>query len=688
MTRGRVELSEYLAKHTFIENESDVFGCDCENIICLLDSCELSISSENTFFVRVNCEGLQAKVIAERMKLYANEYSSLGLSDAVASLAFTGEADFGHTSTDWKTVIELGIYGIYERLKEYRDSCKSDPRRESFYASCTAVWDAALRFILRAAEKAAECGRREMAEGLKRLSCGAPSNLFEAMQTVMIYYALQHIFEGTNLRTLGRLDSMLCKFYLAEDRVKADQMLDVFFAELDSYGVTANLPFALCGSDENGNAICNRLSYSLLEAYRRGHTRNIKLHILCALDTPEDIIELAMECIREGKNSIVFMSDEKIIESLLKLGARADDAANYQVVGCYECGAREELTCSCNARVNLPKALEVALNKGRDMQSGKLIGLQNDGSFESFEELFSEFKRQLLGFVNGAMAATDIEERNYRRLHSAPILSAVYSSSLKRGGDIYCDSSARYCNSSINALGLATVTDSLAAIKQLVYDSKRLKLKELVEILRNNWDGQEKLRLTIKNKLPKYGNANEEVDQIAKSIVDLLDETINGRPNAKGGVYRLGTFSIDWRWSFGRLTAASADGRRCGEPISQNTSASFGADKNGLSAHMRSASYIDTSKTPNGSVADIDLHSSTVSGENGLKALCATLRAYFSLGGFAVHYNILDTKALEKAKKCPEAYPELQVRLCGWNVLFSSLSEREKDEFIARSRRE
>ena len=191
--------------------------------------------------------------------------------------------------------------------------------------------------------------------------------------------------------------------------------------------------------------------------------------------------------------------------------------------------------------------------------------------------------------------------------------------------------------------------------------------------------------MLVKNKYPKYGRGDIRTDEIAKRTVDVLSDTVSRKPNVKGGSWRLGLFSIDWRWGFGRKTAASADGRRSGETLSQNTSASFGADKEGATAHLISAARIDMSKTPNGAIVDIDLHSSAVRGENGITALVSSLKTYFELGGFAVHYNVLDTDILMDAKKNPEKYPSLQVRLCGWNVLFSTLSEKEKDEFIARS---
>ena len=191
--------------------------------------------------------------------------------------------------------------------------------------------------------------------------------------------------------------------------------------------------------------------------------------------------------------------------------------------------------------------------------------------------------------------------------------------------------------------------------------------------------------MLVKNKYPKFGRGDVCTDAIATRIVDSLSDTVSYKPNAKGGKGRLGLFSINWRWDLGEKTAASADGRLSGETLSQNTSASFGADKEGATAHLLSVTRLDTSKTPNGAIVDIDLHSSAVRGENGLNALVTSLKTYFRLGGFSVHYNVLDTETLKDAKINPEKYPNLQVRLCGWNVLFSSLSEAEQDEFIARS---
>jgi formate C-acetyltransferase len=321
------------------------------------------------------------------------------------------------------------------------------------------------------------------------------------------------------------------------------------------------------------------------------------------------------------------------------------------------------------------------------MLTGALLGLENDGRFGTYEALFAEFCRQLSYLCGCAMELTDLFEAQYAKIHSAPILSATYRSALEKGGDLYCDYTARYNSSSLNAIGLATATDALAAIRKAVFEDQTVSLSRFVEILKSDWENEECFRLLIKNKYPKYGMGDARTDAIAKKIVDALADAVRLKPNAKGGGWRLGLFSINWRWELGAKTAASADGRCAGEPLSQNTSASFGADREGTTAHLLSVASIDAARVPNGAIADIDLHSSAVRGENGIRALVLSLVGYFSLGGFAVHYNVLDTATLEDARKHPEKYPNLQVRLCGWNVRFTLLSEKEQIEFIERSMR-
>ena len=670
---------------TWQNNDKDVLLLDCEIIKFMLKNCEVVIPDGNRFFGNIELSKVQPTIIAERAKPYKEIAQKQDLLTGEQALAHTGSYDFSHTTAEWDTLLSLGLYGIRQRIYDYSMRYTNNSNRSRFYNALLSVYDGVLEFMLRVSNQAFALGKNEMAQSLKDLTTRAPNSLYEVMQTTIVYYYLQHIFDGTYLRTLGRLDSLYFSYYKNENKDTANKLLYDFIKEIDRLKAPSNIPFAIGGTDINGNSLINELSYEILNTYKKANTNNTKFHLLCSNNTPADIIESALDGVRCGNNSSVVMSDEQSIKALMNLGEAKTDAINYHVVGCYECGGFGELTCSCNARINLPKALELAINNGKDMLSGDQIGLKVDSKFNTFDDVYNEFIRQAKHLCFQAMKTTDIYEANYKNLHSSPILSANYTCALESGGDIYCDNTAKYNNSSLNALGLATAVDSLLAIKKAVFEDNKLSLDDFIDILKNDWENNEVLRLTIKNKYPKYGTNNNEADYLARDLIQQISSVVNGKPNVKGGVYRLGTFSIDWRWAFGERTAASANGRKCGETISQNTGATFGADTKGATAHLMSVASINTINTPNGSIADIDLHSSAVIGKKGLNALVSTLKTYFSKGGFAVHYNVLDTEKLKDAKLNPEKYPNLQVRLCGWNVLFNSLSEKEKDEFINRS---
>ena len=503
MSLSREELLNWAENRVVFGEGIDILKNDCEMIVFMLDHCEIKIPEQNRFFVKVNCAGISNLVIKKRKRILSGLLDKSGLGEGVKALAYTGDCDYSHTTAEWESVITLGIYGLRNRIAEYAQDHIADEKAKGFYEQILSVYDAALRFMKRAADQAALSGRAEMANALLNLIEGGPSNLFEALQTSIIYYYLQHFFDGTCLRTLGRLDKLFYPYYVKEATNEADNLLLDYMKEIDRLDAPSNIPFAICGTDEDGKDLTKELSYVLLDTYKKADTTNTKLHLLCSEHTPEDIMKKAFRYIREGNNSIVFISDKRVIEALEKQGIEYKDAVNYHVVGCYECGGEGELTCSCNARVNIPKALELALNGGKDMLTGKLVGLENSGHFKTFRELCEEFERQLAYLCKCAMMATDLYESHYAKIHSAPILSGTYTSALQKGGDLYLDYSAKYNSSSLNAIGLATATDSLAAIRKAVFEDETLTLSEFTDILKADWKENETFRVLIKNKYPK-----------------------------------------------------------------------------------------------------------------------------------------------------------------------------------------
>lgn len=677
------ELRAYALQHAELPDEPDVLEADCAILEYLFENCTLKLEEWNPFFVTVNTYGIMESVFRQRgAEVLKNKLEASWYKGRTTKVCI-GTWDFGHTCAEWENVIPMGIFGLKERLDRFA-AANTDPQKARFYRINSRIHAAALKFMLRAAAFARENGKIQMAESLEALTLRGPETLYEALQTSLVFYTLQQHFEGTHVRSLGRLDSLLLPYWEKEDPAAAQEMLTDFIRAIDGYKAVANMPFALGGTDLSGSTMVNPLSHALLEAYQTVSPPDVKLHILCGKDIPSDFLRKCLDSIRKGSNSLVFLSDRAISKALASLGEDPRDAAQYHVVGCYEPGGKGELPSSCNGWMNILKALEFTLNSGKDMLSGEQFGPENSGAFPTFDDLYREFERQLENLCRITMRGIEHMEKEYPHFHSALFLSASYDSAVEAGGDLYCHHSAKYCSSSINATGLATVADSLTAIRKLVYEDKELTLEALTDILKNNWAGQEPLRLRVRNRFPKYGQGNDEADAMTAAVAASLDRLINRHPNVKGGFYRVSLLSIDYRWSFGARSAASADGRKSGDVLSQNTSATFGADRQGATAHLLSAARLNYDHSPNGAVVDIDLHGSAVAGENGLTAMEASLRAYFDLGGFAVHYNVLDAATLLEARDDPEKHPGLQVRVCGWNALFSTLTVTEQNDFIAR----
>lgn len=237
-------------------------------------------------------------------------------------------------------------------------------------------------------------------------------------------------------------------------------------------------------------------------------------------------------------------------------------------------------------------------------------------------------------------------------------------------------------NTDISDTEYSNIVDELVAIEKAVFDEEIITLDELINILKNNWNGADVLRKTMQDKYPKYGNNNTEADSIAEDLKMFMAECINNKPNGRGGVYRMGIFSIDWIIHYGHMLGATADGRFAGEPVSKNLSASVGMDKKGVTGIINSATRFDYTLAPNGAVLDLHLHPSVVSGDDGIGIMISLLKIYLSKGGFATHINVLNPETLKKAQKNPEKYKNLQVRLCGWNVYFTDLDIEMRNNLI------
>lgn len=603
--------------------------------------------------------------------------------------AYQSSRDFGHTSPNSRLLLQEGIVGIIGRIEKAAARENLAENQIVFYESCKIVWSAMQNFINRLAEGVAPYNP-ENSQALKNIAVGAPRNTYEAMQLLIVYFFLHEYIAGTRVRTLGRLDVLLQPFYQKDlktgifSREEVKEMLRYFLHKFWTAKVGYDLPFALSGIDAEGNEVTSDISYLIVETYNELNIHSPKIHIRVSDQTPKDFVKLVLKCIRGGNSSFVFVNDAVGIKSLMNVGIEEKDARDYVPIGCYEPAVwGVELGCTGNGGVNLAKAVELVVTNGMDLRTGKVIGIQT-GKIENYDSFVAVVKKQIAYMSKRAMDFICKIEGYYKEINPDPILSAMYEHSVESGVDVY-EGGAKYNNSSLYFYSIASLVDSMAAVKRLVFDEKILSFEELCHVLKNNWKNQEKLRLIAQRLPEKYGNGNVFADELAKDISDFVAELTNNHPNGRGGVFKAALFSIDYCFFAGKRTMATPDGRLAGEPLSKNLAASTAMDKNGITALIHSVTKIDHSKFPTGSVLDIVLHPSAVSGEEGLEAFYGILKTYFIRGGFAMHGNVFDSSTLKKAQENPQQYANLQVRVCGWNAYFVNLSKEEQDAFIAQA---
>lgn len=603
--------------------------------------------------------------------------------------AYSANADYGHTSPNSQRLMELGFTGLADRIKKASERENLTQNQKNFYESCKICMEAMIKFTKRLAD-AVMPYNEENAKALLNLTQRAPQNTYEAMQILIIYFFLHEYVFGTRVRTLGRLDVLMYPFYKNDiekrtyTREELKDMLKFFLNKFWTAQVPFDLPLCIAGIDEEGEEVTNEFTYLFVETYNELDIYSPKIHVRVSDKTPKDFLKKVLSCIRGGNSSFVFVNDNTAIKSLINVGIAEKDANNYLPIGCYEPAVwGAEIGCTGNGGVNVAKAIELVVNNGYDLATGKKIGIET-GKIGSYEDFVREVKAQIEYMAAKGMGFIKNIEKHYRETNPDPILSAMYDDSVERGLDVY-EGGAKYNNTSYYIYCIASLIDSMAAVKKLVFDEEVVTFDKLCEILKNNWKGHEDLRLKALSLKEKYGNNEPLTDSITKEMSDFCTSLINNKPNSRGGVFKASVFCIDRFVQLGSKTMATPDGRYAGDILSKNICATVGMDKKGITALINSATKIDHTKCPNGTVLDFVVHPSAVSGDDGLEAFYGVLMTYIKKGGLAMHGNVFNPETLKEAQKNPEKYKNLQVRVCGWNVYFVNLSKVEQDAFIKQA---
>ena len=330
-----------------------------------------------------------------------------------------------------------------------------------------------------------------------------------------------------------------------------------------------------------------------------------ELHILqpgnsvhISAKTPDNFLHAAAKVIRRGHGYPSVFNPDVYIQELLGQGKSLQDAREGGCSGCIEVGAFGKEAYILTGYLNVPKILEVTLNNGIDPVTGKKVGIETGDprAFINYETLYSAFIKQLNYIVDLKIRVSNYIDRMFAKYAPAPFLSVVIEDCIKKGKDYY-DGGPRYNTNYIQCTGLATVTDSLSAIKKHVFEEKTVSMDKLLKAVSKNYEGEEYLRQTIINKTPFFGNDDQYADEIAVRVYNDLVNAIEGKPNTKHEVYHLNMLSTTCHIYFGKVLGATPNGRLAGKSISDGTSPSHGADTHGPSAVINSLSKLDQTKS-------------------------------------------------------------------------------------------
>ncbi len=595
--------------------------------------------------------------------------------------------DLWHTTPNWENVINLGITGLKERAEKYLES--STDANRNFYESVVSIYDTTLKYMKRLEDEAKRVGNKEFEKCMHELQLHAPETLYQAMELSLLYMQIEEI-GMERCRSLGNLNLVYknvlehSRKYMSEEEIK--ELLRYFLTKINAGKRYANQPLCIGGYDINGESPADDFSLFLLQIYRELKISNPKIHVRYNSKLREDIYEEVIECIRNGSSSIVLISDDVIIEGYKKIGIQEDESKLFLPLGCYENvipHVEDGRICSC--WINLVKPIEWALTGGLELSKNESPFTYENKDNSTWDKFYSNYLYYLDKITERVKNSVTEQERVGKKVYASPFLSGTLTPCMESGKDIF-QNGMKYNNASMKYCCTGSAIDSLLAIKHFVYETKEVTLDELKDALVSNWEVNPLLRAKILKHHAKFGSGDEEAGLLAKNVFDHICAKILNKPNGWGGVYRVGSDSVENCDRFGLKNLASPDGRLAYTPYSKNMRPVDGNEREGITGYMRNMLKINQYDLIDAAPLDFMLHPSAVKGEKGFKYFKEIIRYYLTHGGNTIMGNVVDYETLVDAQKHPEKYQNLQIRVCGWNEYFVQMSTLVQNQFIERAK--
>lgn len=546
----------------------------------------------------------------------------------------------------------------------------------------------------------------QMAAICERVPANAPKTFYEALQ----YYWFVHLGVITELNPWdsfnpGRLDQNLYPFFikeinegtLTEEKVK--ELLQSFWIKFNNHpappkiGVTAKesstyTDFSLInlgGVKSDGSDAVNELSYIILDVIEEMRILQPSSMVQVSKKNPDRFVKRAIKIAKTGFGQPSIFNTDAIIQEMLNQGKNLIDARNGGASGCIETGAFGKESYILTGYFNLPKILEITLNNGIDPKTNKQLGLKTGkfDEFKTFDELMQAYQKQLNYFIDIKIKGNNIIEQLFAQYLPVPFLSIIIDDCIKNAKD-YNAGGAKYNTSYIQGVGIGSITDMLSAIKHHIYENNKLSASTMLKAMEDNFENWDELRSELIYNTPKYGNDDDRADELTQQVFEYFYQSVNGRATARGGAFRINLLPTTSHVYFGSKINATPDGRKANVPLSEGISPFQGADRNGPTAVLKSASKIDHLRT-GGTLLNQKFSPDFFRDNEAIDKLCALVRSYFRMDGHHIQFNVVSADTLRKAKNNPENYQDLIVRVAGYSDYFNHLSEELQDEIIRRT---
>ncbi len=544
-----------------------------------------------------------------------------------------------------------------------------------------------------------------IASNCRKVPEHSPETFYEALQFMWFTQIGGILSENPLSLNPGRFDQYTDPYYeedLAKKRITpefAQELVDALWLKYSEWvwTISANTAdyfagynqfqnLTVGGKKRDGSDGTNAMTYMALKATEETKTHQPGLSVRVHQDCPEEFMAAVTHLVSTGTGFPAIHNDSAGYQMLINAGYEPDDARDWNNCGCVVPHFRKTGEWTAAVNMNFGSAIEYALNEGKSLMTGKQMGLTEKpaAEFTSYGEVEEAFFRQFKNLCYHSIVLTTTAQRIHKEMVPRPFLSSCIEACMEKGVDLSKGGAKYNVGPVITGIGLAVTANSLAAVKKLVFEEQVCTMGELVQALRADWEGYEWLRKKAQA-VPKYGNDDPYVDQIAVKIANFFYHEIHGYKDIFGAPFTTAFMGISNYIPMGRVLGATPCGRKCGEPSSEGVSPYVGSDTSTPLAAMRSAAKLNQEVHSGGTLLNLRLNQELVSTKRGQANLGATIQNFFSLGAFHVQFNTLSSKVLRAAQEKPEDYRDLLVRVAGYSTQFVNLSKSLQDAIIART---